>query len=126
MSEEFKIEIITPDKSIYSGNTEEVVLPCFEGQATILKNHIPLITFLRPGIVEVGKDEKFYVEDGTVEFSDNNLLILSTTIKSFKMINADQKNGMIKEAEKMLSSNQISDKKKYILNYKIETLKQIN
>ena len=126
MSEEFKIEIITPDKSIYSGNTEEVVLPCFEGQATILKNHIPLITFLRPGIVEVGKDEKFYVEDGTVEFSDNNLLILSTTIKSFKMINADQKNGMIKEAEKMLSSNQISDKQKYILNYKIETLKQIN
>jgi len=126
MSEEFKIEIITPDKSIYSGNTEEVVLPCFEGEATILKNHIPLITFLRPGIVEVGKDEKFYVEDGTVEFSDNNLLILSTTIKSFKMINADQKNGMIKEAEKMLSSNQISDKQKYILNYKIETLKQIN
>tara|TARA_B100001248_G_scaffold250351_1_gene224339 strand:+ start:703 stop:1083 length:381 start_codon:yes stop_codon:yes gene_type:complete len=126
MSEEFKIEIITPDKSIYSGNTEEVVLPCFEGQATILKNHIPLITFLRPGIVEVGKDEKFYVEDGTVEFSDNNLLILSTTIKSFKMINADQKNGMIKDAEKMLSSNQISDKQKYILNYKIETLKQIN
>ena len=126
MSEEFKIEIITPDKSIYSGNTEEVVLPCFEGQATILKNHIPLITFLRPGIVEIGKDEKFYVEDGTVEFSDNNLLILSTTIQSFKMINADQKNGMIKEAEKMLSSNQISDKKKYILNYKIETLKQIN
>ena len=126
MSEEFKIEIITPDKSIYSGNTEEVVLPCFEGQATILKNHIPLITFLRPGIVEIGKDEKFYVEDGTVEFSDNNLLILSTTIKSFKMINADQKNSMINEAERMLSSNQISDKQKYILNYKIETLKQIN
>ena len=60
MSEEFKIEIISPDKSIYSGNTEEVVLPCFEGQVTVLKNHIPLITFLRPGIIEIGKDEKFY------------------------------------------------------------------
>ena len=126
MSEEFKIEIISPDKSIYSGNTEEVVLPCFEGQVTVLKNHIPLITFLRPGIIEIGKDEKFYAEDGTVEFSDNNLLILSTTIKSLKMINTDQKNDMIKEAEKILSSNQISDKQKYILNYKIETLKQIN
>ena len=126
MSEEFKIEIISPDKSIYSGNTEEVVLPCFEGQVTVLKNHIPLITFLRPGIIEIGKDEKFYAEDGTVEFSDNNLLILSTTIKSLKMINTDQKNNMIKEAEKILSSNQISDKKKYILNYKIETLKQIS
>ncbi len=126
MSEEFKIEIISPDKSIYSGDTEEVVLPCFEGQVTVLKNHIPLITFLRPGIIEIGKDEKFYAEDGTVEFSDNNLLILSTTIKSLKMINTDQKNNMIKEAEKILSSNQISDKQKYILNYKIETLKQIN
>jgi len=126
MSEEFKIEIISPDKSIYSGNTEEVVLPCFEGQVTVLKNHIPLITFLRPGIIEIGKDEKFYAEDGTVEFSDNNLLILSTTIKSLKMINTDQKNNMIKEAEKILSSNQISDKQKYILNYKIETLKQIS
>ena len=126
MSEEFKIEIISPDKSIYSGNTEEVVLPCFEGQVTVLKNHIPLITFLRPGIIEIGKDEKFYAEDGTVEFSDNNLLILSTTIKSLKMINTDQKNNMIKEAEKILSSNQISDKQKYILNYKIDTLKQIS
>jgi len=126
MSEEFRIEIISPDKNIYSGNTEEVVLPCFEGQVTVLKNHIPLITFLRPGIIEIGKDEKFFAEDGTVEFSDNNLLILSTTIKSLKTINTDQKNNMIKEAEKILSSNQISDKQKYILNYKIETLKQIN
>lgn len=126
MSEEFKIEIISPDKSIYSGNAEEVILPCFEGQVTVLRNHIPLITFLRPGIVEIGKIEKFYAEDGTVEFSDNNLLILSTTIKSLKTINADQKNSMIKDAEKILSSTQISDKQKYILNYKIETLKQIN
>ena len=127
MSEEFKIEIISPDKSIYSGNTEEVILPCFEGQVTVLKNHIPLITFLRPGIVEISNDEKFYVEDGTVEFADNNLLILSTTVKSLKMINIDQKIGsMIREAEQILSSKQISDKQKYILNYKIDTLKQIS
>ena len=126
MSLNFNLEIISPDKRIHSGNTEEVILPCFEGQITVLKDHIPLITFLRPGIIEINKDEKFYAEDGTVEFSDNNLLILSTTIKSLKMINTDQKNNMIKEAEKTLSSNKISDKQKYILNYKIETLKQIN
>tara|TARA_B100000242_G_C42800284_1_gene372241 strand:+ start:257 stop:637 length:381 start_codon:yes stop_codon:yes gene_type:complete len=126
MSQEFKIEIISPDKRIFSGNIDEAILPCFEGQVTVLKDHIPLITFLRPGIIEIGKNEKFYTEDGTVEFSDNNLLILSTTIKNLKMINTEQKNNMIQEAEKMLSSNQISDKQKYILNYKIETLKQIN
>ena len=83
-------------------------------------------SFLRPGIIEIGKNEKFYTEDGTVEFSDNNLLILSTTIQSVKMINTEQKYNMIQEAEKALSKNQISDKQKYILNYKIETLKQIN
>ena len=126
MSQEFKIEIISPDKRIFSGNIDEAILPCFEGQVTVLKDHIPLITFLRPGIIEIGKNEKFYTEDGTVEFSDNNLLILSTTIQNLKMINLEQKNNMIQEAEKVLSSNQISDKKKYILNYKIETLKQIS
>ena len=126
MSQEFRIEIISPDKRIFSGDTDEAILPCFEGQITVLKDHIPLITFLRPGIIEIGKNEKFYTEDGTVEFSDNNLLILSTTIQSLKTINAEQKNNMIQEAEKILSSNQISDKQKYILNYKIETLKQIN
>ena len=84
MSEEFKIEIISPDKSIYSGNTEEVVLPCFEGQVTVLKNHIPLITFLRPGVIQIlnEKDKKFFVEDGTVEFADINLLILVISTRS--------------------------------------------
>ena len=81
MEEKFKIEIISPDKGIFSGDIkEEAVIPCFEGQATILKDHIPLITFLRPGLVEIENDKKFYVEDGTVEFSNNNLLILSLTL----------------------------------------------
>lgn len=126
MSDEFKIEIISPDKGVYSGKTEEAVLPCFEGQVTILKNHIPLITFLRPGLIEIGKNEKFYVEDGTVEFSENNLLILSVTAQSIKNINVDEINNMRKEVEQKLSKNQISDKQKYILSYKLETLKQIN
>ena len=126
MSQEFNIEIISPDENIYSGKTVEAVLPCFEGQVTVLKDHIPLITFLRPGLIEIGNNLKFYAEDGTVEFSDNNLLILSTTIINLQNIKTEQINNMLKDAEKKLLSNQISDKQKYILNYKIETLKQIN
>ena len=126
MSEEFKIEIISPDKNIYSGETNEAILPCFEGQVTILKDHIPLITFLRPGLIEIDKNEKFYVEDGTVEFSENNLLILSATALSLKNINSDLVENMRRDAEKKLSANQISDKQKYILNHKVEILKQIN
>lgn len=126
MSQEFKVEIISPDKTIYSGKSNEVILPCYEGQVTVLKDHIPLITFLRPGIIEVGKDEKFYTEDGTVEFVENNLLILSPTIQNLKNIKSDQISHMLNEAEKKVSDNKISDKQKYILNYKIDTLKQIN
>ena len=126
MSLEFKIDIISPDQRIYSNKTEEVILPCFEGQITVLKDHIPLITFLRPGLIEIGNNEKFYVEDGTVEFSDNCLLVLSTTARSLKQIDKSEINILIKEAEKKISTNQISDKQKYILNYKIETIKQIN
>ena len=126
MSQEFKVEIISPDKTIYSGKSNEVILPCYEGQVTVLKDHIPLITFLRPGLIEVGKDEKFYVEDGTVEFVGNNLLILSPTIQSLKNIKSDQISHMLNEAEKKILNDKISDKQKYILNYKIETLKQIN
>ena len=126
MSQEFKVEIINPDKTIYSGKSNEVILPCYEGQVTVLKDHIPLITFLRPGLIEVGKDEKFYAEDGTVEFVENNLLILSPTIQSLKNIKSDQISHMLNEAEKKILDDKISDKQKYILNYKIETLKQIN
>ena len=126
MSNEFKIEIISPKQNVYSGKTEEAVLPCFEGQITVLKNHIPLITFLRPGIIEIGKNEKFYTEDGTVEFSNNNLLILSETAQSLKSLNTDQINTMIDATKKEISKNQVSDKLNYILNYKLETLKHIN
>tara|TARA_B100000683_G_C12036855_1_gene368620 strand:+ start:155 stop:532 length:378 start_codon:yes stop_codon:yes gene_type:complete len=125
MSQEFKIEIISPDKSIYSGKIEEAILPCFEGQVTILKDHISLITFLRPGLIIVG-NENFYVEEGTVEFSDNNLLILSSTVQNIKNITSEKKNIMLKDAENKILKNQISDKQRYILNYKIDTLKQIN
>ncbi|MDC3152412.1 ATP synthase F1 subunit epsilon [Pelagibacteraceae bacterium] len=126
MSQEFKIEIISPDRMVYSSKTDEVILPCYEGQVTILKDHIPLITFLRPGFIEVGKNEKFYVEDGTVEFTENNLLVLSTTVQNIKNLKNEQINTMLSDAEKKLLNNQVSDKQRYVLNYKIATLKEIN
>tara|TARA_E500000178_G_scaffold134509_1_gene134560 strand:+ start:74 stop:454 length:381 start_codon:yes stop_codon:yes gene_type:complete len=126
MSREFNIEIISPGENVYSGKIQEVVLPCFEGQATILKDHIPFITFLRPGLISIGNGERFYVEEGTVEFSENNLLILSASVKNLKKINIDEISNMIKEAEKDILENEISDKQKYVLNYKIDTLKSIN
>ena len=126
MSDKFIVEIISPDQTILKQETSEVIIPSFEGQMGILKDHIPLITFLRPGLIQIGKDNKFYVEEGTVEFINNNLLILSATTQRLVEMKIEIISKMIADAEKSLSQNQINDKQKYFLNHKIDTLKQIN
>ena len=128
MSENFNLEIISPDKTILKTETNQVTLPAFEGLMTILKDHIPLVTFLRPGIIDVtinNKVEKFYVEEGTVEFFKNNLLILSSSAKNKKDLSVDQINSMKDEAKQNINSN-IKDKERYILNHKISTLEEIS
>jgi len=128
MSDKFTIEIITPDKTILKSETIEVTIPSFEGQMGILKDHIPLITFLRPGIISVQNQEekKYFVEEGTVEFSDNNLLILTSTAKDLKNMEKNYINDLIDKAEKKLKDSGLSDKDKYVISYKIDTLKEIN
>ncbi len=128
MSEKFKVEIISPDQSILKMDTKEVIIPSYEGEMGILKDHIPLITFLRPGVIQIlnEKDKKFFVEDGTVEFSDNNLLILTSTAKELSKMNKSSIESLIQEAEAEMSDDQISDKEKYKLSYKVNTLKNIN
>ena len=128
MSEKFTVEIISPDKSIIKSDTTEVTIPSFEGEMGILKDHIPLITFLRPGIIEI-KDQnerKYFVEDGTVEFSNNNLLILTSTAKEVSNIDKESLSTIIGKVEKKLSDNKITDKERYLLSYKLDTLKNIS
>mgnify|MGYP003996851263 CR=1 FL=1 len=128
MSDKFTIEIITPDKSILKSEASEVTIPSYEGQIGVLKDHIPLITFLRPGVISIKCEEekKYYVEEGTVEFSNNNLLILSSTAKNLIDLNQDFIDNSLKLAEKKLNESNYSDKEKYFLSYKINTLKEIN
>ena len=128
MSEKFTIEIISPDRSIIKTETSEVVIPSFEGEMGILKDHIPLITFLRPGLINIktNTDQKFFVEEGTVEFSNNNLLILTSTAKEVTKMNKKFIETLISESEKKLDINEITDKERYLLSYKLETLRNIN
>ena len=128
MSEKFTVEIISPDKSIIKSDTTEVTIPSFEGEMGILKDHIPLITFLRPGIIEI-KDQnerKYFVEDGTVEFSNNNLLILTSTAKEVSNIDKESLSTIIGKVEKKLSEDKITDKERYLLSYKLDTLKNFS
>ena len=128
MLDKFTLEIISPDRSILKLETNEVTIPSYEGQMGILKDHIPLITFLRPGFIVVKgeKEKKYYVEDGTVEFSKNNLLILTSTAKDLKNFDKVSINSLINDAEKKLKNSNSSDKEKYLASYKIDTLKEIN
>jgi len=129
MSNSFKLDIVNPEKSFFSKeNVSEVVVPAFEGEMGILKDHISIISFLKPGIVKViiGSDqEDFYVEDGIVEFKDNSLSILTSSV--FNLNNVDKKyvRESIEQAEKELTSDKMNDQKKFLLNSKVEILKSL-
>ena len=128
MSDKFTVEIITPDKSILKSDATEATIPSYEGQMGILKDHISLITYLRPGIISIkNQDEKkFYVEEGTVEFSNNILLILTSTAKDLKNFQRNNIDHLIDEAEKKFQDTKLTDKEKYIISHKINSLNEIN
>ena len=129
MSENFAVEIISPDKSILKSEAAEVTIPSYEGQMGILKDHIPLITFLRPGLIiirENNGEKIFFIEDGTVEFSNNSLLILTSTAKSLDSLEGNLIDTIIKNSQEKISKGEISDKERYLLSYKIDTLREIN
>ena len=128
MSDKFTVEIISPDQTILKQETNEVIIPSFEGQMGILNNHIPLITFLRPGIIIIKTkvEKKFYVEEGTVEFSNNNLLILTSTARDLANFDKVLVNDLLKKAELQLNNKDFSDKDRYVVSYKIETLREIS
>ena len=128
MSEKFTIEIISPESTILKNEAHEVIIPSYEGEMGILKDHISLITFLRPGFIIVKSEnvKKFFVEEGTVEFANNILLILTSTAKDTSNINKRTIESLISESEKKLDDNEISDKERYLLSYKLESLKNIN
>ena len=127
MSDKFTVEIISPDQTILKQETKEVIIPSFEGQMGILNNHIPLITFLRPGIITIKAEgeKKYYVEEGTVEFSNNNLLILTSTAKDLANFDKSLVNELLQKAEANLN-NVSTDKDRYVASYKLETLKEIS
>jgi|TARA_B100001093_G_scaffold457269_1_gene468855 ATP synthase F1 epsilon subunit len=129
MSENFLVEIISPDNLIIESEATDVTIPSYEGQMGILKDHIPLITFLRPGLIIIKNDNKekiFFVEEGTVEFSKNKLLILSTTARNLEDLDKNSIDNLIQSSQNELSSTEINDKEKYLLSHKINSLREIN
>ena len=130
MSEEFKVEIVNPEQSFLSKeDVTEIVVPAFEGEMGILKDHIPIISFLKPGLITIfskSGEEKYYIEDGIVEFKNNSLSVLTSSIFNIKDINKDKINQLLKQAEENSKNNEITDQDKYLVDQKIDVLKTLN
>ena len=130
MSEEFKVEIVNPEKSfLIKEDVSEVVVPAFEGEMGILKDHISIISFLKPGIIKIlskSGDENFYVEDGIVEFKNNNLSILTSSIFNLTDLDKSKQQDLLKQAEEEASKPEINDQSKYLVDQKIEVLRSLN
>ena len=130
MSSEFKVEIINPEKSFFSQeDINEVVLPAFEGEMGILKDHIPIISFLKPGIIKIfskSGENNFFVEDGIVEFRNDNLSILTSSIFDASKIDKNKIDEILKQSENVLSQKDLDDQKKYLIDQKIDVLKSLS
>ena len=130
MSEEFKIEIVNPEKSfLVKDDVSEVVVPAFEGEMGILKDHISIISFLKPGIIKIlskSGDENYYVEDGIVEFKNNNLSILTSSIFNLTDLDKSKQQDLLKLAEEEAGKPDITDQSKYLVDQKIDVLKSLN
>ena len=130
MSEEFKVEIVNPEKSfLIKEDVLEVVVPAFEGEMGILKDHISIISFLKPGIIKIlskSGDENYFVEDGIVEFKNNNLSILTSSIFNIADLDKSKQQDLLKIAEEEANKSEINDQSKYLADQKVEVLKSLN
>ncbi len=128
MSESFNIEIISPEKKLLTEKVNSATIPSFEGEMTILANHISLITFLRPGIIKIdgSKETQYFLEEGTVEFSNNNLTILSSTIVECSALSKETISKMIEDSKNQLNQDNLDDKTRYVVSHKIDCLSRIN
>ena len=130
MSEEFKVEIVNPEQSFLSKeDVTEIVVPAFEGEMGILKDHISIISFLKPGLIKIfskSGEENYYIEDGIVEFKNNSLSVLTSSIFNIKDIKKDKVNELLKQAEENSKNSEITDQDKYLMDQKIDVLKTLN
>jgi ATP synthase F1 epsilon subunit len=129
MEDNFKLEIICPEKIIFSDEVKMVTLPSYEGDMSVLKHHISIITFLRPGIIKVQKNkgdfDEFFIQDGTVEYFNDSLVVLSTSVINVKDLSKEFLDNLNKDTQEKLGEKDITDYDRYILNHKLDVLKEI-
>ena len=128
MADNFNLEIISPEKIIFSDKTTMVTLPSYEGDMSVLKYHISIITFLRPGIIKIQKNdgnfEEFFVQDGIIEYTNDNLVVLSASAINIKNVSEEFLNNLKKDTQEKLMNKDITDHDRYVLNHKLDVVKE--
>ena len=129
MEDNFKLQIVSPEKIIFSGDSKMVTIPSYEGDMSLLKNHISIITFLRPGIIKVQKNDEnfinFFVQDGTVEYFNDSLIILSASAMNIKDLSKKFLDNIVADTQKKLDDKDLTDHDRYILNHKLDTIREV-
>ena len=129
MEDNFKLQIISPEKIIFSEDSKMVTIPSYEGDMSLLKNHISIITFLRPGIIKVQKNDEnfinFFVQDGTVEYFNDSLIILSASAMNIKDLSKEFLDNIVADTQKKLDDKDLTDHGRYILNHKLDTIREV-
>ena len=129
MEDNFKLEIISPEKIIFSDNVTMVTLPSYEGDMSVLKQHISIITFLRPGIIKVQKNdgnfERFFVQDGIIEYFNDSLIVLSTSAVNVKNISKEFIDALNNDTKNKLANKDVTDHDRYLLNHKLDVLNDL-
>ena len=129
MEDNFKLQIVSPEKIIFSGDSKMVTIPSYEGDMSLLKNHISIITFLRPGIIKVQKNDEnfinFFVQDGTVEYFNDSLIILSASAMNIKDLSKEFLDNIIVDTQKKLDDKDLTDHDRYILSHKLDTIREV-
>ena len=129
MEDNFKLQIISPEKIIFSEDSKMVTIPSYEGDMSLLKNHISIITFLRPGIIKVQKNDEnfinFFVQDGTVEYFNDSLIILSASAMNIKDLSKEFLDNIIVDTQKKLDDKDLTDHDRYILSHKLDTIREV-
>ena len=129
MEDNFKLQIISPEKIIFSGDTKMVTIPSYEGDMSLLINHISIITFLKPGIIKVQNTDEnfinFFVQDGTVEYFDGSLIILSASVMNVKDLSKEFLDALFTHTQKKLDDKDLSDHERYVLNHKLDTIREV-
>jgi F-type H+-transporting ATPase subunit epsilon len=108
MPDPFKFELVSPERLLVSDNVEQVVVPGSEGEMTVLAHHAPLLTTLRPGVLDIGfpaggERRRYFIRGGFAEVGPSGLTVLAETAIDLAELDAGQLAQAIKDAEEDLA-----------------------